>query len=341
MKRSFLIATGILNCLVAFSQNNRIVIKGTVNRLSKSSVLIIQSAQAQIFKIPIKNDNSFFLDTTLKGEGFAFINTDSTASSAVWLAPGEYNITANEIVYPGIKSLLIRTPKLAGPPNAELYNIYTEGLYNITGDSLKQRQIFFVKHLLDSAINLDAYSKVLPNILQMSSGMLDIEDIIAYKEKIHAPADDEVMKQVESEINRRSVTKTGIAFANFTMNNMQGKPFTLSSSKAKLTMIEFWASGCGPCRASHKHMGEIYDKYHDKGLEIVSVSIDDEKKDWQAAVLKDNMKWINVSALGGWDTPLAKQYFISYIPFHVWLDENHNIVATYMSDKDIAQKLGN
>ena len=67
---------------------------------------------------------------------------------------------------------------------------------------------------------------------------------------------------------------------------------TMSAVKGKVKIIDFWASWCGPCRLNNPALKEIYADFHDKGLEIIGVSLDEEKEDWEMAVEKDGLTWI-------------------------------------------------
>ena len=80
---------------------------------------------------------------------------------------------------------------------------------------------------------------------------------------------------------------------------------------------------------------EIYADFHDKGLEIIGVSLDDEKEDWAFAVEKDGLGWINVSSLKGWDCEVARLYNVKGIPALYVLDENNNIIATGLRDEQL------
>src|ERR1700741_544627 len=73
---------------------------------------------------------------------------------------------------------------------------------------------------------------------------------------------------------------------------LKGDSIKLSSLKGKVVLLDFWASWCGPCRASNKYLVKLYDKYKTKGFEIFSVSIDEDKKDWEKAIRKDKITWL-------------------------------------------------
>ena len=124
------------------------------------------------------------------------------------------------------------------------------------------------------------------------------------------------------------------------MKNSKGKNFTLSSvTGKKLILIDFWSSDCAPCRSKHKKLVELYKKYAAKGLEIISVSLDNKNKAWQIAIKNDKMTWINVSDLKGWDNSLAKNYYVQSIPFALWLDGTGKIIGAELSEKEIEKYL--
>ena len=93
-------------------------------------------------------------------------------------------------------------------------------------------------------------------------------------------------------------------------------------------IIVFWASWCGPCRLNNPALRKLYDEFHEKGLEIIGVSLDTDKAAWEKAVEKDGLSWVNVSSLKGWDCEIVRLYFVTGVPALFILDEYNNIVAT-------------
>ncbi|MDD6009011.1 MAG: thioredoxin family protein, partial [Prevotellaceae bacterium] len=93
------------------------------------------------------------------------------------------------------------------------------------------------------------------------------------------------------------------------------------------TIVDFWASWCGPCRASMPHLKEVYAKYKKQGLEVVSVSIDEKADAWEKAYKELALPWIDVCNHIGWKDELVQKYAIRGIPHQVVIDSDMNFVG--------------
>ncbi|MBQ7947846.1 MAG: AhpC/TSA family protein [Bacteroidaceae bacterium] len=133
---------------------------------------------------------------------------------------------------------------------------------------------------------------------------------------------------IKERIDRLEKTEGGAKAPDFTLEDVNGDPVTMSAVKGKIKIIDFWASWCGPCRMNNPALRKLYEEFHDKGLEIIGVSLDNKKANWQMAVDKDGLGWINISSLKGWKCEVAKAYNVTGIPALFVLDENNNIIAT-------------
>ncbi|HLF45151.1 MAG TPA: TlpA disulfide reductase family protein [Chitinophagaceae bacterium] len=114
---------------------------------------------------------------------------------------------------------------------------------------------------------------------------------------------------------------------NFTAQDVNGDSVQLSSFKGKVFLLDFWASWCGPCRVSNRQLIKLYNKYKDKGFEILGVSLDDEKKDWVKAIGKDKVTWPQLISLGGWDAEAAIKWNIEAIPASFLVNQSGDVVA--------------
>lgn len=134
-------------------------------------------------------------------------------------------------------------------------------------------------------------------------------------------------------------TSEGQPAPDFTLNDVSGKPVSLSSFKGKITLIDFWASWCGPCRAENPHVVAAYEQYHDKGFDILGVSLDEDKAQWEKAIQKDGLVWTQVSDLKGWSSSAAALYGVQSIPSNFLLDKDGKIIAKDLRGDALEAKL--
>jgi thiol-disulfide isomerase/thioredoxin len=135
--------------------------------------------------------------------------------------------------------------------------------------------------------------------------------------------------------------KTAIgAYPDFSIADTSGKILKLSDLRGKYVLVDFWASWCAPCRRENPNVVNAYQKYHDKGFEIVGVSLDNKKDAWLKAINKDNLTWYHVSDLQGWQSAIVKEFGITVVPTNFLLDKNGKVVAKNLREEALQQKLG-
>ncbi len=144
---------------------------------------------------------------------------------------------------------------------------------------------------------------------------------------------------IENMVEKAKLTAIGMPAPDFTNNDVNDKPISLSSFKGKYVLLDFWASWCGPCRLENPNVVKAFHKYHDKGFDILGVSLDDTKADWLQAIKKDGLDWIQVSDLKGWQASAASLYGVKGIPMNYLLDKSGIIVAKGLRGEDLEGKL--
>jgi thiol-disulfide isomerase/thioredoxin len=117
---------------------------------------------------------------------------------------------------------------------------------------------------------------------------------------------------------------------------VKGDSLSLASLKGKVILLDFWASWCAPCRAANKRLVKVYDKYKSQGFEIFSVSMDEDKKDWEKAVTKDGITWLQVNdPRGSWGAKTAVDWNISVLPTTFLINRKGDVVAIDLEGKEL------
>ncbi len=133
-------------------------------------------------------------------------------------------------------------------------------------------------------------------------------------------------------------TAVGAKAPEFSAPGPDGKEIALNDVLGKVTLVDFWAAWCRPCRAENPNVVSVYKKYHDKGLNILGVSLDRNAESWKKAIEADGLTWNHVSHIQYFG-PIAKLYNVDAIPAAFLLDENGVIVAKNLRGAALEKKV--
>ena len=191
---------------------------------------------------------------------------------------------------------------------------------NFTSTYYKEHADSFVTHYI---LDQEKHDYPIDQLKELASGFTT-ESI--YKASIH----DYITKQERLE--------TGQPFIDFTLKTNNGTELVLSEviPQNKLTLVDFWASWCGPCRHENPVVKAAYEQFHDKGFDVVGVSVDADEAAWLEAVAQDQLPWTQVRDS---ENKASKDYMIYYIPSNFLFDQNGTMVAKGLRGEDLAKKL--
>lgn len=149
----------------------------------------------------------------------------------------------------------------------------------------------------------------------------------------------ELLEKLRQSEESEKNTSIGATAPNFSGPNPEGETLELKNLLGKATLVDFWAAWCRPCRAENPNIVSVYKKYHDKGLNVVGVSLDKTADAWKKAIADDGLDWNHISNIAYFDDEIAKLYNIDAIPAAFLLDENGVIVAKNLRGPALEQKV--
>lgn len=192
--------------------------------------------------------------------------------------------------------------------------------------------LFFIKQFLnDPSFDMARATKMYENL---DPSLKNTKEGKSIKKSLDGLKTTEKKSNVSS-----SSVEIGTMAPDFSAPNTDGKETSLKSALGKLTLIDFWASWCGPCRKENPNVVALYKDFHTKGLNIIGVSLDEKADKWKEAIAKDQLTWTQISNLKGWEDPIAKRYFVDGIPATFLLDEKGIIIARDLRGAELRAKV--
>ena len=202
-------------------------------------------------------------------------------------------------------------------------------------ETIKKYKAEFKQMVID---NPSTWGAVL-NIYQNASSFTpqELEEFVAIFDK--SVMSTTTGKKLLNHIKQNKVLLPSMPFPDFNYADVNNKKFNLNQLKGKKgTLIIFWASWCGPCRAEIPELKTFYANYKNKGIDLISISTDHSIVDWKKALDKEKMPWTNLSNLPGDYREINAKYNISAIPAMFLLDKDNKIVLADPNDFKLVQK---
>lgn len=155
---------------------------------------------------------------------------------------------------------------------------------------------------------------------------------------------DNILKSLDKQAEAKKIQAAlvpGSTFPDFNVKSLTGQPLSVAGLKGKVVLIDFWATWCGPCRAELPNVIATYGKYHDKGFEIIGVSLDSERDKLDSFLKQeDGMSWSQFFDGQGWSNELAVKYGVESIPFTVLVGPDGKIIGTDLRGEALGEAVG-
>jgi peroxiredoxin len=193
-------------------------------------------------------------------------------------------------------------------------------------DYIKANPASYVSPHLLSQVYYDMEADVLDGFLSGLDPKLDsISTVVSLKERV---------------LKLKTVA-VGQMAPDFTMNDVSGNPVKLSDvySKNEYTLVDFWASWCGPCRRENPNVVATFNNYKTKGFGVFGVSLDNDKDRWLKAIADDQLTWPHVSDLKGWKNEAAALFAVNSIPANILVDKTGKIIGRNLREEKLREKM--
>jgi thiol-disulfide isomerase/thioredoxin len=370
LKTTFLLISFslIIGCSTTGSSSNGTQLKGKLNNSHGENVALEQlspEAIKPVDSVKLNESGEFTLNPVITETGFYRLKLSDKNFITLILEAGQ------KVKITGDAQDLGNTYQVEGSPDSELFR----ELNMISGKNYRQRdslqKVFqaFMNMGNNDSIKIDSMSKALEkpymalidqhnkylqkfieqHLTSFASlaaiQQLQAEEYLSTYIKLDEGLsgkypNSSYVKSFHSSVAIQKNLAVGTAAPEITMETPEGGTLSLSSLKGKIVLVDFWASWCGPCRAENPNVVKAFKKYNSKGFDIFSVSLDNNKEKWIAAISKDGLTWKNhVCDYKGWQSPVVRLFNFNGIPYNVLLDKEGNIIAKNLRGEDLEKKL--
>ena len=315
--------------MISFTQNEQSAfsLTGKTNNFENGKVLYLKdNLSEKIIDSAVVTNNEFIFRTKISKfpSRVLLYNKEFTQWRDIWLED-------NKMIFDASKSDF-KSAKISG---SEAENV-SQKLYENTGKlSFEERNILeqnFVKENPNSIV-----SAFILSVFARDWGRDFTKE--NYDRFSNVIKKSEYGERISNYIVLNRDVKIGDTYSNFVMNDKNGKPKELNTLLGEVTLLEFWASWCGPCREENPELVKTYEKYKAKGFEIVAISLDKDKKRWLSAIEKDGLLWTNFCDFQVWESKTALMYGVYAVPENFLIDKNGKIIARNIRGEKLNEKL--
>ena len=334
------VSDGTMIYVLQADQNNQPYIKDSTSVQSNSFKFKGISSTPQISYIQVQGVNGYVLAILENGDIKADIYKDSISKSKV------YGTKSNDdfIKYKSETKSLVDV----------MNNISSDAQNAImSGDVLTAMELEKEYNSKEREVMLYEWDFIVDNLDSYMSALL--LEVFMIENKVNK---DSIIDVYESFSNRIKVSDVGKNIADllsqfedpievgeiapdFTAPSIDGPDITLSNVLLdnKVTLLDFWAAWCRPCRIENPNLVRLHKKYKDAGFDIIGVSLDRTREQWEQAVIDDNLPWTQVSNLNFWNDPVARRYSIRAIPQSYLLNKDGLVMGKNLRGQELEDKI--
>jgi peroxiredoxin len=368
LQKIFIMYRNIIILFIALSSvasctkpvKNEFIITGSVDTGFDGYVLLQKRTDGPLITVDsmMLSTGKFRFNGTLDYPEVYYLTIPGTKSSVpFFLEPSEITIDIN--------TRNIDKTRIEGSVSQKEYDAYLDILdqYNAKvkenyqmfmkakeiGDAAKTRQFDSLTKLYDQQrgefskkfVMENPRSFITPYITYRNSWNYELEDLDAAVSNFDTTLNHSIYTgYLQEYLKTLKRTEVGMLYVSFMMQDTTGLYLPISDLIGdNYLLVDFWASWCAPCREENPNLVAMYNKYHEKGFDILGISLDSSRERWLKAIKDDNLTWHHVSDLEGWDNKAAKLYGVRSIPANILLDSSGYIIDKNLRGEDLQKKL--
>ena len=334
------VSDGTMIYVLQADQNNQPYIKDSTSVQSNSFKFKGISSTPQISYIQVEGVNGYVLAILENGDIKADIYKDSISKSRV------YGTKSNDdfIKYKAeTKYLVDIMNNISSDAQSAIMNGDVDTAMELEKEyNSKEREVMLYEwdFIVD---NLDSYMSALLLEVFMIENKVNKDSIIdVYESFSNRIKVSDVGKNIADLLSQfEDPIEVGEIAPDFTAPSIDGPDITLSNEllNNKVTLLDFWAAWCRPCRIENPNLVRLHKKYKNSGFDIIGVSLDRTREQWEQAVIDDNLPWTQVSNLNFWNDPVARRYSIRAIPQSYLLDKNGLVMGKNLRGQELEDRI--
>ncbi|WP_293886609.1 MULTISPECIES: TlpA family protein disulfide reductase [unclassified Sphingobacterium] len=356
MKKAVFFAVGIVGLMMSCQNKEQFTIAGNVENPGNVKVISLYEGDTKLDSMFFGDNNKFQFVRPASQSRLLSLRVGKNRYDLI-ASPGE-TITFNTDLHKDVNDYQVEGSELSKTiqPFAKernyrdyvqdsLQTVFSKLTSNSTADEIEKIRAEYkakfaevLRTYTKKAVDFSNKHNDLAGFYAIST--LDPEvaesEIIAYADKIKDEFTENryvtQFKEETQKLKKMAIGQPAPELISFTPSNKEVK---LSSFKGKYTLIDFWASWCMPCRQENPNLVRLYNAFHGKGFEILSVSFDDNPGSWMRAIEDDKLTWTHVSDLKAWSSPVVIDYRVKALPTSYILDPNGFIIAKNLRGEEL------
>ena len=344
----FVIFLGLLNSTPAQGTNQNVQLNGQIEGMGNTKLYIGRVCDyfmnfTIIDSFECRND-TFSYETNFQRNSNLFCIQDSNGQFLYFIPDSDritFNGDRNELLLTSISgsetNLLLSDYWQSSSLKGKQLNLLYSSLFKAKeeNDSIKMQTIELRVDSLNAVKRAFPEDFVKENSQNMASAAVLYLNLTLFR------------KDISKLIISLEACGVGKPFIDFDLITNENRIVSISSLKGRYFLIEFWTTWCGPCRGEWPFLLKAFEKYHMKGFEILSISLDHSKEKWMNEIEKQNAPWIQTTILNEdkheifdpFESDIAKAYSVLYVPSNYLIDPDGVIIASDLGHNALLDKL--